>query len=182
MYGLVNRAIEEMVLERFGQDTWDEIRAKAGVDVDAFGSLDSYPDALTYNMVGAASEVLGAPAEDLLEAFGEYWILYTAQEGYGDMMQMFGSSIPEFLANLDNMHGHIAVTMPNLRPPSFQCDDHGDGSYTLHYRSERDGLSPMVLGLLRGLGRRFGVGIDVAQTSHKAKGASHDQFSIRLAG
>ena len=164
----------------FGQDTWQKVRDKAQLEEEVFSSLDPYPDEITYNLVAAASEILGAPAEDLLEAFGEYWILYTAQEGYGDMMQMFGISFPEFLANLDNMHGHIAVTMPDLRPPSFQCDDHGDGRYTLHYRSERAGFSPMILGLLRGLGQRFGVGVQVTQIGHKSKGGDHDQVSIQL--
>jgi two-component system chemotaxis sensor kinase CheA len=34
------------------------------------------PDEVTYKLVGAASEVLGIPPNQVLEAFGEYWIIY----------------------------------------------------------------------------------------------------------
>ena len=53
---------------------------------------------MTYKLVGAASEVLGAPVPALLEAFGEHWILYTAREGYGELFSMFGGSMAEYYA------------------------------------------------------------------------------------
>ena len=60
MYGLVNKAVEELVVSNFGEDKWELIKSKAGVDVDVFISNESYPDSMTYDLVGAASEVLGA--------------------------------------------------------------------------------------------------------------------------
>ncbi len=48
--------------------------------------MKPYPDDLTYKLVGAACEVLNASAEDVLKAFGEYWILFTAEKGYGEML------------------------------------------------------------------------------------------------
>ena len=62
MHGLVNRAIEDMVCEKFDSATWATIRAKVEVDTVAFNSMDGYPDEVTYALVGATSEVLGAPS------------------------------------------------------------------------------------------------------------------------
>ena len=66
MYGMVNKAVEEMVVLHHGEAVWEEIKAKAGVDVDVFMSNESYSDDVTYNLVGAASAVLGVPADQIL--------------------------------------------------------------------------------------------------------------------
>jgi hypothetical protein len=84
MYGLVNKAIEDMVCDRFGEETWEEIKKKAQLDVDVFISMDGYPDDVTHRLVKAASEILAISSSEILQAFGEYWVLYTAKEGYGD--------------------------------------------------------------------------------------------------
>ena len=178
MYGLVNQAIEDFVKRGFGDVAWKEIKDNAGVNLEMFVSMDSYPDDVTYKLVGAATEVLKLDAAEILEAFGEHWVLYTAQEGYGQMLSMFGSSLEEFLLNLDNLHSHVGLTFPALRPPSFQVERiEGDPGLLLHYRSERVGLAPMVIGLLKGLGRRFSQDIEVRQTAHRGP-ADHDIFRI----
>ncbi|MFT6266483.1 MAG: guanylate cyclase soluble subunit beta [Oleiphilaceae bacterium] len=62
---------------------------------------------MTFQLVGAASEVLKIPAEAILEVFGEHCVLHTAQKGYGGLMQANGSSLPEFLANLPGFHTKV---------------------------------------------------------------------------
>lgn len=85
MYGLVNKAIEDLVCSSHGVETWGRIKSKAGVDIEVFVSSEGYPDELTYNLVGAASEVLGISSEEALHAFGEHWVLYSGREGYGEL-------------------------------------------------------------------------------------------------
>ena len=156
MYGLVNKAIKDLVEKKFGEESWQQICQKAGYEADSIIDMQSYPDELTYRLVGAASEVLSIPAADLLEAFGEHWVLYTADEGYGEMLKAAGSTLTEFLQNLDMLHTRVGNLMPKLNPPSFECSDITDDSLTLVYRSNRQGLTPMVVGLLKGLCDRFG--------------------------
>ena len=62
--------------------------------------MKSYPDELTYNLVASASSILHLEQSTILEAFGEYWILYTAEEGYGEMLALSGSNLKDFLNNL----------------------------------------------------------------------------------
>jgi hypothetical protein len=64
--------------------------------------MKSYPDEITFSLVGAASEVLQLSPEAILEAFGEYWILYTADEGYKDILNIYGKTLLEFLADRES--------------------------------------------------------------------------------
>ncbi len=180
MYGLVNKAVEDLVVTQFGRHKWDEIKRRAEVSVEAFVGMNSYPDEITYRLVGAASEVLGLPPDKVLEAFGEHWILYTAKEGYGELLDIGGSSFVEFLQNMDNLHGRVQLTFPELKPPTLKCTDIGEKSMRLHYHTEREGLAPMMVGLLKGLGKRFGTPVDVTHDKVRGQGSDHDEFVIHF--
>ena len=178
MYGLVNKAIQDMVLKDHGAEKWNEIRLKAGMEDERFVSLKSYPDKLTFDLVGAASQVLGADAEHILSAFGEHWVLYTAKEGYGDMLDFTGSTLPEFLKNLDLLHLRVQNMMPHLQPPKFECIEVSETEVEILYYSEREGLVPMVIGLLNGLGQRFNVDVQVEYTQKKEASGEPHRFRV----
>ncbi len=180
MYGLVNQAIQGLVTKEFGEESWLEIKAKAGVTDPIFVSMQSYDDSVTYGLVGAASEVLDMNASDLLEAFGEYWVLYTAEEGYGEMLDMAGNTFPEFLSNLNHLHRRVGDIMPGLTPPSFECEIVSEQEIKLFYTSRREGLDPMVTGLIKGLAKRFGLKKVkvVLSESKKVKDLSKSTFAV----
>jgi len=179
MYGLVNMAIHDMVCSQFGEDTWNEIRHKAEVEVDTFISMESYPDDLTHRLVKAASIVLELPASAIMQAFGEFWVQYTFQKGYGELMAMSGDTLPEFLQDVDNLHTRIGINFPKLQPPSFDCEEMEEQTLHLHYHSHREGLAPMVIGLVKGLGTYLNTEVEVTQTQNKSDCGDHDEFSIR---
>ena len=179
MYGLVNKAIHDMLCSRFGENTWQAIRQKAEIEVDTFISMEGYPDDVTHRLVKAASEVLGLSTSEIMQAFGEYWVEYTAEEGYGEMMAMSGNNLCEFLQNLDNLHARVGVIFPQLQPPSFDCTDVETASLHLNYHSSRKGFSSMVLGLVKGLGTRFQTEVEVSQTHSRDEGGDRDQFLIK---
>ena len=179
MYGMVNKAIQDMVISGHGEETWDQIRQKAGVEDDVFVSTEGYPDEMTYALVSGASEVLNTPAHEVLEAFGIYWVVKTAQEGYGDMMAAGGKTLGEFLVNLPNFHSRVSMIFPHLAPPRFACTDITERSVRMHYRSHREGLAPFVVGLFKGLGQMFSTPVVVEHAIDKAAGADHDEFIVR---
>jgi hypothetical protein len=180
MYGLVNKAIEDLVCSRYGEDTWEEIKKKANVDIDAFLGNESYPDEITYKLVGAASAILNTPADQIIEAFGEHWVLFTGKEGYGALFQSSGRTFRDFVLNLPSFHSRLNLLFPNFSPPSFQCTEVTDDSLRLHYRSSRPGLTPMIFGLLKGLGAMYNTEVTVIQTGHRQSDTDHDEFLIRF--
>ena len=180
MYGLVNTAVRDLIVGEHGVEVWERVCERAGLTMTQFVAMENYPDSVTYGLVGAASEILGAPPEALLEAFGQYWMKYTAEQGYGGALEFAGSNLQEFLGNLDEMHARISLTFPELVPPSFELEVHDDGEWELHYHSERAGLAPMVVGLLRGLAERFGESVRIEHVAPEGDGG-HDRFRIHVA-
>lgn len=161
MYGLVNKAAQDFIIETQGNETWETIKKMAGVKEDAFISMQPYPDEITYNIVGAVSELLNADPNDILEGFGKYWIKFTMNEGYSHLLDLAGRTFPEFLNNLNNMHTHIAQSFTKLKPPTFYCTEIDSHNFIFEYHSERPGLSQFVVGLLLGLGERFQLEVKV---------------------
>lgn len=177
MYGLVNQAIREMVITRFGDEPWERIRAEAGAD-DVFIGMEQYPDEVTVALVGAACKVLDAQPGDVLRMFGEYWVGFTG-EAYGELFRMSGDTLVSFVQNLNNLHTRVGQMMPELQPPSFTVTDLCEDSFKLHYHSRRPGLYPMIFGLMEGLGKRFGTAVTVTHLGGAAEGLDHDVFMVR---
>lgn len=178
MYGMVNRALQDMVSSRYGGATWQQVCQRVGVEDEFFLSNQPYPDELTYGLVTTTAEVTGWPVEELLVAFGEWWVLDTAAKGYGPLMAVTGRSLGEFLHNLDQLHTRVAMIYPQLRPPQLSCTDLTSHSLELHYVSSRAGLTNFVVGLVRGLAKRFGVAVHVELRASRARGADHDVFLV----
>src|SRR5690606_38474032 len=90
-----------------------------------------------------------------------------------------GSTLREFLGNLDNMHTRVGLSFPRLRPPSFVVRDSGAEAIEVEYHSTREGLAPMVLGLLKGLARSFGYIVAVAHIHGRERGG-FDLFRLDM--
>jgi hypothetical protein len=180
MYGIVNQAIYGLVTENFGHEKWAEIKKRSGVNLDYFVSNEPYEDNITYELVGAASEVLGLHPNDVLHAFGEYWVLKTGMEKYGDLMRAGGEGFSEFILNLPNFHSRIMLIYPNLSPPEFSTEKINEGHIKLHYYSEREGLTYFVVGLIHGLAKMYGQKVDVSHRHVDDAEAWHDIFEIAI--
>ncbi len=161
MYGLINSALQGMIKEQFGEQKWEEVLKASGVAEDSFLTMRTYDDAITYQLAGAASEVLGAPVEACLEMFGVYWVKEVASKSYGSLMDASGDTMVEFLGNMNTLHDRITGTFLNYVPPEFRVEPLGDGRHRIHYISKREGLVPFVDGLLKGLAERFGNEVEV---------------------
>lgn len=175
---MVNQALEDMLIERFGRPAWEKVKSEAGVRVEVFISNNAYPDQTTYSLVDAASRTLGMTAEEILRGFGRYWILKTARDGYGELLNMGGGNLPEFLQNLPTFHTRISLIFPHLQPPRFICQQITETSLRLHYYSDRPGLAPFVEGLLEGLGSMFKTPVRVLQEGFTGQGLDHDLFLV----
>ncbi|NDC39811.1 MAG: heme NO-binding protein [Proteobacteria bacterium] len=151
MYGIVNKAIEELVVSLGGQQKWEEVCREAGVDVFTFIAQERYDDDVTYKLVAASSKVFGICPHTVLLKFGAHWSKYTGQQGYGYLFKMLGDDFLTFLANLPALHDHIALIFPEMIMPRFESERLGPLEIKVLYRSSRPGLASMVHGLLEGM-------------------------------
>jgi hypothetical protein len=158
MYGLVFEIVEEWVIEKQGIETWHKIKEKAGCEIkdQSFLRRAYYQDEKLIDIIVAASELLSTSVPDILEAFGHYVIMHHFANGYDDLLRCQGSTLRQWLSNLNAMHDHVQMSFPgeNFIAPIFWCEDcdQVEGSILLHYYSLRGTLLvPMVVGIVEQL-------------------------------
>lgn len=178
MYGIVNKAIQDLVIDNFGEDKWEKVKEKSEVDVDYFLSNEPYDDDITYKLAGAASEVLGITVGQVLNAFGEWWVLKTGKEKYGGLMEAGGNNLKEFLVNLPLFHNRVMLMYPKLTPPEFKVSNIESNSILVHYHSKREGLQEFVRGLLSGLGKMYKVQPVIELIQSRDDGHAHEIFKV----
>lgn len=178
MYGLVNKAIEDMVKTNHGNDMWEAIRTKSGVEEEFFLSNEPYDDNITFQLALAVSSELNMPLDEVLIAFGEWWVLHTTKQKYGGLMEAGGSNLKEFLINLPIFHNRVMLIYPKLTPPEFKVSDVTDNSLHLHYISKRVGLKEFVRGLISGLGKYFNTPVQIELLQDRDKGDQNEVYKI----
>lgn len=178
MYGIVNKAIQELVSENYGEVAWERVKSRSNVDVNSFLSNEQYSDDVTFKLAIAASEELKLPLRDVLLSFGEFWVMSTGRKHYGSLMESGGKSFKEFITNLPNFHSRVMLYYSNIVPPEFKIDQISDSEIHLHYFSIRTGLTDFMEGLILGLAKMFNTEIQVSLIQQKGSGHDHDVFKI----
>jgi len=179
MYGMINKAIRTLVVRETSEEVWEQVLEASGIDEDVYEDLEGYDDSITFSLVGAVSETLGLPPGDVLEMFGVYWAVDVAPKGYGEYFNAFGDDFESFVAGLDEMHVRITKMLPSLVPPAFKIEKLGDNHFKVHYESQRDGLAPLAVGMLKGVAMHFGGEADITQIEYKGTD-DHDVFEVRF--
>ena len=182
MFGWINDCTESLVTSKFGIDKWHEIKRKAGCEVkdDSFVRHKYYSDQSTVELLVAASEVLDMSVEDVLEAFGQYFMEFTRRHGYDNLLSCQGSTLRLWLSNLNALHDHLQSSLPaGFIAPVFWCEDDDyeghEGCILLHYYSQRGSLLvPLVVGIVKEVSRyHFNIEVSMErlqiQTENDAK-------------
>lgn len=161
MYGLIHSGIQRMVMETHGEAVWSKVLEASSLTNDSFYSTQSYDDEQTFALVQSVSDVLNTPLDDCLELFGKYWLVEFAPQSYDMLLKAAGSSLFEFLENLNALHDRISTTFVGYIPPSFQLERVSEQNAILEYRSSRTGMVPFVVGLIKGMQDRFNASIKI---------------------
>jgi len=171
MFGWINDCTECLVISKFGEETWAAIKKKAGCEVEDGGFLryKYYEDKDTVELVVAAAEVLGISVDDVLFAFGDYFIDYVHDNGYSNVLECLGSNLRDWLSNLNSLHDHLQASYPKgFVAPVFWSEDDEEsktGAIMVHYFSQRGSLLvPLVVGVIKKVARcYFDIEIDMDQ-------------------
>jgi len=181
MYGMIHKAARSYAIEQLGEAFWDAFARQHGLTDADFVIGENYPDEVTLGVVAALAEVMKTPLEDFLEAFGRHWIAFARTGAYANMMAVAGADLPAFIGNLNRMHAGLAAAMPGSQMPQFFVLDDTPQALQLRYVSQRQGLEPFVVGLLRGLCAMFAVEADVAHAPHVGTGVFEIRYQLSMA-
>lgn len=178
MYGIVNKAIEDLVVLNYGEAKWKLVLKKSGIEENFFISNESYDDAITFALAKTISEEMHIPLEDVLISFGKWWVLKTTKDKYSGLIEAGGNNLREFLINLPVFHNRVILMYPKLTPPEFKISELKENSLHLHYISKREGLQEFVRGLIMGLGELFKTETQIELIASRNEGSSHEVFKI----
>ncbi|XP_023282704.1 guanylate cyclase soluble subunit beta-2-like [Seriola lalandi dorsalis] len=153
-YGFINSCLQSLVVERFGQETWDKLSSLPGVQ-DTFMTYTVYDDILTLRLVEEVCSLLDVSADVFLKLFGEHFFNFCKQAGYDTMLRTLGGNLIEFIGNLDALHSYLALSYQEMNAPSFRVEMTDGGKMLLHYYSDRKGLHPIVPGIMEAVAREF---------------------------
>ncbi|KAM7365499.1 hypothetical protein PAMP_016419 [Pampus punctatissimus] len=153
-YGFINSCLQSLVMEKFGQETWNKLSSLPGVQ-DTFMTYTVYDDILTLSLVQEACSLLDISADVFLKLFGEHFFMFCKQAGYDTMLRTLGGNLVEFIGNLDALHNYLALSYQEMNAPSFRVEMTDDGKMLLHYYSDRKGLYHIVPGIMEAVGRDF---------------------------
>jgi len=179
MKGVINKGIQELVEERFGVDTWEEIRIAADCDEPSFSLSVDYPDQMTVDLVMATARLMDLSPDETMIEFGKYWVRNTGKRAYPMMYALAGANPRDFLRNMDRVHRQVTVSVPGAKPPSLRAEDLPDGGLAIHYASKR-ALCPVLHGLILGVGLYFEQELAVEEVSCMRNGAPECTFETRF--
>jgi len=178
MYGVIFDFLREYVTERHGGDTtWKALLAATGNPYRVYFPVKEYPDEEMVDLANGAAEMLSLPLNDVLEDFGSYVgprlisfykVFFTGDQwNTFDVIEIAGSRIH------DTIHRHN----PTRKPPDLSAQRESDDLLVVHYHSQRR-LCPVVRGIIRGLGEKYGERFDIDETQCMHHGA--DECVMRV--
>ncbi len=168
MKGIVFNLLEDSVAESHGEDTWDALLDSAGLD-GAYTALGNYDDAELLALVGEVCRHQGAPADEVLRAFGRRALPALA----GRYPEFFTphASVKPFLLTLDDViHREVVKIDPGARPPRMWFEDPAPDTLVLHYRSERR-LCAFAEGMIEGAAAHYGQAVSLGHRRCMREGA-----------
>jgi hypothetical protein len=157
--GIIFEVVEEVVIERFGEDAWDELLVDAGVD-GVWTTLGSYPDAQLGAIVAAAADRLGVSTPDVLRLVGRAAFAGLAAH-HPELLDGHRSSRTVLMDLNGIIHPEVMKLYPDATVPWFGVTDLGE-TMEIVYRSERS-LGPLAEGLVQGAGDHFGELVEVLE-------------------
>merc|ERR1719235_1665708 len=125
------------------------------------------------------TKLAGITSEECMEECGRITVDLFVKHGYEPVLRSVGADLFTLLANLDSLHDTFRAAFPHMKGPSFNPSRNADGTMTLLYYSQREGLVPFVVGMLKAVAKAlFDMDIEVRHRVKKGKQSDHDVLQV----
>jgi hypothetical protein len=178
MYGIVNRAIHDLVSKSFWEENWAIIKEKSGIGLNFFICTQDYDNGITYQLAGSTTAEVAMPVCDVLFGFGEWRFLKPAKLKYDGMIETCGQTLKKFLLNLPVFYYRFTMIYLKLTPPEFTGCQLTENSNWVHYRSKRIGLQEFVGKIISGQGTLYETLVDIDLLQSRDEGSDREIFQV----
>jgi len=163
MRGIIFTELIELIEEKFGFDTLDDVIDMADLDNDgAYAATGSYPFEELLRLVISLSETSSIPIPTLLEVYGEHL--------FGKLIHMFPefnktNDVLDFIKGVETyIHVEVKKLYPDAELPHFELLSASPERLELYYISAKN-LPHLAKGLMQGASKHFGQPIDIEFSS-----------------
>jgi hypothetical protein len=179
MKGIVFTVLNDMVIEKFGFDVWEQLITKVQpASGGSYTAADTYPFKELQSLVGELSSMLKIDPSALVEAYGEYMFPVLASK-YPVFLKK-GITFKEFLKSIDGViHIEVKKLYPDAGLPSIQYSELAPDKIMLKYQSPRK-LCFLAMGLVHGAAKHFKVDIHIEQPICMHHNADHCRLEITI--
>lgn len=178
MKGIIFHLLENVVVDAYGEPTWDELLDAAGLD-GVYTSLGSYDDAEIMALVSAAAAKLSLPEGEVLRWFGQRAIPGMAKR-WPEFFATHQKTMPFLLSLNDVIHPEVRKLYSGAYCPHFAFTSPPDGSLTIGYRSPRQ-LCDLAHGFILGAGDHYGEALVVQHRECMHDGADSCLIAVTKA-
>jgi hypothetical protein len=177
MKGIVFSLLEDAVTRAHGEDVWDDLLDRAGVD-GVYTSLGSYPDSDLTSLVAAASEVTGDDPQTVIRWFGRE-SMPTLARAYPAFFEPH-ADVHAFLKTLnDIIHPEVRKLYPGADVPMFDFSYAPDGTISMGYSSPRR-LCAFAEGLIEGAAAHYAQNVELNQPTCMLRGDDRCTIEVRV--
>jgi hypothetical protein len=160
MKAAVAVAMREMIRAEFGDDVWQRIAARCGMNADRILLPISDIDEGLWQQLRKAAEIeTGLSSEQMGLKFGETWVNVFTPRVYG-AYYIGHKSARELLLDLDRIHLTVTKNIEGATPPRLHYEWEDERTLVLHYSSQRN-MIDYLIGGIHALGRKYGESIEV---------------------
>ncbi|MCP3873781.1 MAG: hypothetical protein GY699_11565 [Desulfobacteraceae bacterium] len=180
MKGIVFNMLEDLIIEKFGEETIEEIYSdvKFSGDVLPFISPETYPDSDLFTILDSLVQKTSIPVDDLIFEFGKF------------MFPVFFKKYPVFFENIispieflksvnDIIHVEVKKFFENATPPTVIVKQLSENKIALYYKSERK-LCKLLEGLLEGTALHFNKKISYVHKKCMKNGEDQCEYEIKF--
>jgi len=174
MYAYIPLIWKDMVLTMTGPETWAKILLEAGIWSEIEEPLlnkKTRREDLIFALFGATCKKMALSRDDLLRAFGRHFVSFTLRTGNGTFLRSQGCTLPVFLENVNGMHNYMKRDHPDAKFPFIESKyDPVADTLLLTYLSIREGVSPLLLGIIEEIGAHlYGLLVSFVPTAVPAE-------------
>jgi hypothetical protein len=157
--------------------TWDQLLELAGLPGREWDPLRIYPDEEALALVGAACQLTGLSADEVLAAFGTFIA--------PDLLRMYWGLVDEswrtldVLANTEQViHRVVRLDHPGAEPPPLVASRVGPDEVVIVYRSPRR-MCALAKGIARGVADHYGERLAIEERTCMHRGDAECLLSFR---
>lgn len=180
MNGLINRALEWLVRDSYGEALWRGVVEALALGEAAFEPLMPCEPEVTDRLLSALAGRIGRAPEEILEDLGTYLVSQPRTEAARRLLRFGGVDFVDFLYSLEDLPDRARLAMPDFTLPEIRLHPGAAGLYRIELGTCPQAglrLGPVLVGLLRAMADDYGA---LVLLDHRGADSRGEVIEVRL--